>query len=57
MQKMFRLTFLEKSSYFNRKYRLNRLLFFYSVFKILEILLLQGVANETKLGMEYPMRT
>ena len=37
--------FLEKSSYFIRKYRLNRLLFAYSIFKNIEILLGQRVVQ------------
>ena len=37
--------FLEKSSYFNRKYRLIRLLFFYSILKNIEILLGQRVVQ------------
>ena len=35
---MVRLTFREKSSYFNRKYRFIRLLFAYSIFKNIKIL-------------------
>ena len=35
---MVRLTFLEKKVFFNRKYRLIRLLFAYSIFKSIEIL-------------------
>ena len=43
--KVFRLSFLEKNSYFNRKYRLIRLLFAYSIFKKIEILLDEGVVQ------------
>ena len=44
-KRMDRLTFPEKSSYSNRKYRLIRLLFGYSFFKKIEIFLGQGVVQ------------
>ena len=44
-KRMVRLMFLQKSSYFNRKYRLIRLLFFYSILKNIEILLGQRVVQ------------
>ena len=44
-ERMVRLTFLEKKSYSNRKYRLFRLLFGYSFFKKIEFLLGQGVVQ------------
>ena len=40
-----RLTFLEKCSYFNRKYQLIRLIFAYSTFENIEILSDQGVVQ------------
>ena len=42
---MVRLIFLEKSSLFNRKYPLIRLLFSYSIFKNIEISSGQGVVQ------------
>ena len=44
-KRMVHLTFLEKSSYFNRKYRLIRSLFAYSFFKNIETLLGQRVVQ------------
>ena len=44
-KRMVRLTFWEKSPYFNRKYRLIRSLFAYSIFKNIETLLGQGVVQ------------
>ena len=44
-ESVFVIACLEKSSYFNRKYRLFRLLFAYSIFKNLEILSGQGVVQ------------
>ena len=44
-KRMVCLTFLEKSSNFNRKYRLIRVLFAYSVFKNIEISSGQGVVQ------------
>ena len=44
-KRMVGLTFLEKSPYFNRKYRLIRSLFAYSIFKNIETLLGQGVVQ------------
>ena len=47
-----RLTFLEKSSYFNRKYRLIRLFNFQ---KYRNFIGSRSCPNRTKLGIEYPM--
>ena len=49
---MIRLTFLEKSSYFSRNFRLIRLFYFqkYRIF-----IGSRSCPNRTKLGMEYPM--
>ena len=51
---MVRLTFLEKSSYFNRKFRLIRLFYFQ---KYRMFIGSRSCPNRTKLGMEYPMCT
>ena len=42
-KKVFGIACLEKSSYFNRKYRFIRLLYAYSIFKNIEVLSGQGV--------------
>ena len=44
-KRIFGIVCLEKSSYFNRKYRLIRLLYNYSIFKNIEILSGQGVVQ------------
>ena len=51
---MVRLTFLEKSSYFNRKFRLIRLFYFQ---KYRNFIGSRSCPNQTKHGMEYPMCT
>ena len=44
-KRIFGIACLEKSSYFNRKYRLIRLLFAYSIFKNIEFLPDQAVVQ------------
>ena len=50
-KRMVRLTLLEKSLYFNRKYRLFRLFYFQ---KYRNLIGSRSCSNQTKLGMEYP---
>ena len=51
-KRIFGIACLEKSSYFNRKYRFFRLLFAYSIFKNIEISSVQGV-DQTKPNLEW----